>query len=68
LIPIEKGKQGSHGQFSILDKSVGSGFDHIALPFLHFFGGAVIMTRQTAEPEVLQDILELGRRLESSMK
>jgi hypothetical protein len=31
-------------------------------------GGAVVMTGQTAEPEVLQDILELGRKLESSMR
>jgi hypothetical protein len=31
-------------------------------------GGLVVMTGRTAEPEVLQDILELGRRLESSMK
>jgi hypothetical protein len=31
-------------------------------------GGLVVMTGRTAEPEVLQDILELGRRLESTMK
>jgi hypothetical protein len=31
-------------------------------------GGAVVMTGQTAEPEVLQDILELSRKLESSMR
>jgi hypothetical protein len=31
-------------------------------------GGLVVMTGRTAEPEVLLDILELGRRLESSMR
>jgi hypothetical protein len=30
-------------------------------------GGAVVLTGRMAEPAQLQDILELGRRLESAM-
>jgi hypothetical protein len=48
--------------------------EHMSKPLSYRFSvtigpsGLVVMTGRTAEPEVLQDILELGRRLESSMK
>ena len=48
--------------------------EHTSRPLSYRFsviigpGGAVVMTGRTAEPGVLQDILELSRRLESSIK